>query len=85
MYISSVFSHLERETIGERVKDNMYQLARTGRWLGGKTPTGFKSEPITYFDHDGNKKKMYKLTPIPEELDLIKLLFTKYIEYKSLT
>jgi len=85
MYISSVFSHLERETIGERVKDNMYQLARTGRWLGGKTPTGFKSEPITYFDHDGNKKKMYKLTPIPEELDLIKLLFTKYTEFKSLT
>ena len=34
MYISSVFAQLERETIAERVKDNMYELARTGRWLG---------------------------------------------------
>lgn len=85
MYISSVFAQLERETIAERIKDNMYQLARSGRWLGGQTPTGFKSEPITYYDHEMNKKKMFKLSPIKEELDLVKILYEKYIEFRSLT
>ena len=43
MFIISVFSQLERETIAERIRDNMHELAKTGRWLGGNTPTGFKS------------------------------------------
>lgn len=46
MYIASVFSQLERETIAERIRDNMHELAKTGRWLGGTTPTGFESEAI---------------------------------------
>ena len=33
MYIASVFSQLERETIAERIRDNMHELAKTGRWL----------------------------------------------------
>ena len=40
MYIASVFAQLERETIAERIRDNMLMLARTGRWLGGTSPTG---------------------------------------------
>ena len=32
MYIASVFSQLERETIAERIRDNMHELAKTGRW-----------------------------------------------------
>lgn len=43
MYIASVFAQLERETLAERVRDNMLMLARTGRWLGGTPPTGFTS------------------------------------------
>ena len=38
MYIASVFAQLERETIAERVRDNMLLLARTGRWLGARRP-----------------------------------------------
>lgn len=57
MYIALVFAQLERETIAERIRDNMMQLARTGRWLGGITPTGFRSEPTTYYDSHMNKKK----------------------------
>ena len=44
MYIASVFAQLEREVIAERIRDNMIELAKTGRWLGGETPTGFNSE-----------------------------------------
>ena len=46
MYIASVFSQLERETIAERVRDNMLLLARSGRWLGGTPPTGYTSKKI---------------------------------------
>jgi site-specific DNA recombinase len=84
MYIASVFAQLERETIAERIKDNMLQLARSGRWLGGKTPTGFVSEQITFYDENMNKKKMYKLSEVPEELDLVKLLYDKYIELNGI-
>ncbi len=45
MYIASVFSQLERETIAERIRDNLRGLAKTGRWLGGITPTGFAPRP----------------------------------------
>ncbi|MBO8162049.1 MAG: recombinase family protein [Thermosipho sp. (in: Bacteria)] len=85
MYITSVFAQLERETIAERIRDNMHQLARTGRWLGGKTPTGFKSQPLYVNDKEKGKKKMYKLSPIPKELELVKTLYYKFLELGSLT
>lgn len=85
MYIASVFAQLERETIAERIRDNMLQLARAGRWTGGKTPTGFKSEAIPYFDNDMNEKKMYKLTGIPGELELIRNLYTQYLSLGSIS
>ena len=44
MYIASVFSQLERETIAERIRDNMHELSKTGRWLGGTTPTGLQAQ-----------------------------------------
>lgn len=43
MYIASVFVQLEREIGVERIKDNMRELAKIGRWLGGTTPTGYES------------------------------------------
>ena len=51
MYIASVFSQLERETIAERIRDNMHELARTERWLGGTTPTGYASESVKSIWH----------------------------------
>lgn len=84
-YIASVFAQLERETIAERIRDNMLQLAKTGRWLGGTTPTGFESTEVTYTDPSGKEKKMFKLTPIDKELDTVKLIYTKFLELKSLT
>lgn len=85
MYIASVFAQLERETIAERIRDNMMGLAKTGRWLGGNPPTGFKSKSILYIDSNMKEKKMYRLSPIKEELELIKLLFNKYLEFQSLS
>jgi site-specific DNA recombinase len=85
MFIASVFAQLERETIAERVKDNMHQLARSGRWLGGTYPTGFHSEPIIYLDQNMKEKKMFKLIPIPDELEKVKVIFQKYLDLGSLS
>lgn len=85
MYIASVFAQLERETIAERIRDNMLQLARAGRWTGGKTPTGFRSETVPYYDNEMNEKKMYKLTGIPEELELVKKLYRQYLNLGSIS
>lgn len=57
MFISSVFSQLERETIAERIRDNMQELAKTGRWLGGTTPTGFRSKAYETVNADGRRKR----------------------------
>lgn len=43
IYIIMVFAQLERETIAERVKDNYYERARYGTWLGGPAPFGFNT------------------------------------------
>lgn len=85
LYISSVFAQLERETIAERVRDNMYELAKTGRWLGGRTPYGFKSSCITYFDENMTQRKMYKLETDKESMEVVKYIFNKYIKLGSLT
>lgn len=85
MYIASVFSQLERETIAERIRDNMRELAKTGRWLGGVTPTGYASEAVEKITVDGKLKKAFKLVPIEEEIALVKLIFAKFLENNSLS
>ena len=94
MYISSVFAQLEREIVAERIRDNMMELAKTGRWLGGNTPTGYESESYELVhikevnDNDEVEKKLkkaFKLKQIPEEILLVCDIFQKYMELKSQT
>ena len=85
MYIASVFSQLERETIAERIRDNMHELSKTGRWLGGNTPTGYESESISSVTVDGKTRKACKLKMIPDEINLVNIIFNKFLETGSLT
>ena len=85
MFIISVFSQLERETIAERIRDNMHELAKTGRWLGGNPPLGLKSEAVSKVTIDGKTRKSYKLIPVPEEENIPKLIFDLYTKTDSLT
>lgn len=85
MFIASVFAQLERETIAERVRDNMVMLARTGRWLGGTTPTGYTSEKLQEIIIDGKIKTSCKLKDNSDELLAIDLIFEKYLEFKSVS
>ncbi len=85
MYIASVFAQLERETIAERVRDNMLMLARTGRWLGGTTPTGFDSEKVENLIIDGKTKSSCKLKFNINEIDIVKKIYQKYLHTGSVS
>ena len=85
MYIASVFSQLERETIAERIRDNMLELAKTGRWLGGTTPTGYASEAVRTVTSDGKTRKSCRLKLVPEEAETVRLIFQTFIRLNSLT
>ena len=86
MSISSVFAQLERETIAERVRDNMHALARKGQWLGGTPPLGFKSEKVEKVTLDDDKvKTACKLKPNPDEINIVEIIYEKFLELKSLS
>lgn len=75
IYIASVFSQLERDTIAERIKDNMYFLAETGRWLGGNTPYGYHANRLSTHS---------VLEAVDEELRNVSLLYNRFSDIKSI-
>lgn len=85
MYIASVFSQLERETIAERIRDNLHELSKTGRWLGGVTPTGYSSVGETSMNINGKMKKAFHLAVKEDEMQIVKLIFSLFLEHNSLT
>lgn len=84
MYIIAVFAQLERETIAERITDNLTGLAATGRYLAGKAPVGFSKKQIKYIDENGAVKKYNILEENAEESAVVRLIFQKYGEFKSI-
>ena len=86
MYLLSLFADFERKTIAQRIKDNMHHLAKSGRWLGGTTPIGYKSVEIKGgISESGKQRKAFRLDIVPEQADMVRTLFRKYLELGSLT
>ncbi|WP_300347609.1 recombinase family protein [Clostridium sp.] len=83
--ILASLAQLERDQLVERVKDNMYTLAKTGRWLGGNPPFGFTSTREVYKDENLKERSLSILKKDPEEFKIVKILFDKYLELKSLS
>lgn len=83
--ILASLAQLEREQLAERVKDNMYTLAKMGRWLGGQSPLGFDGTREYYIDENGKERSVTELKPNKEELNIVKLIYQKYLEEKSLS
>lgn len=84
IYIASVFAQLERETIAERIKDNMLEMAKKGKWTGGKLPLGFISKKTAYIDEEGKKRFNVALVHDTKDLEFVKFLYEKYLELGSL-
>ena len=81
MMIASIFAEMERNIIRERVLDNLTGLAKSSRWLGGVTPTGYNAIQTQI-----NNKPAKVLQLNPQEADTIKLIFDLYTNvYQSLT
>ena len=84
MFISSVFAQLERETISERVRDNMRELAKDGKWLGGQLPLGYDNEEVKYIA-DGKERRYFVLKLNEDEIKLVNDIYNKFLELRSLT
>lgn len=82
--VASVFSQLERETTAERIKDNMLEIAKNGKWTGGKLPFGYRSDKIEVMSDNGKVKKIPRLIINDNEAEIVRLLYSKYMELGSL-
>ncbi len=84
--IAAVFAQLERETIAERVRDNMFLLARDGRWLGGRPPVGYSiiTDEEYVLLHNGEKKEPIKRLVENEDIYIAKLMYDIFLEKQSL-
>ncbi|MDP4146098.1 MAG: recombinase family protein [Bacillota bacterium] len=83
MNVSATFAQLERETTAERIKDNLRELSKTGRWLGGPAPLGYRSIEVENTDGKGKNRKKHILEQYSEEIDIVKIVFNLFMEYKS--
>ena len=83
MSLLASIAEFERDIIAERIADNMYELAKEGRWLGGITPTGFYSKK-EYFTKGSRKTSVNHLEPIPEEQVIVKEIFNRFIGFRSI-
>ncbi|WP_373845480.1 recombinase family protein [Clostridium sp.] len=72
MMLLASFAEMERMNIAQRVKDNMKELAKMGRWSGGTAPTGYSIERVKEAGKEVSYLKKEK------EADNIKEIFKKY-------
>ncbi|MDR2183397.1 MAG: recombinase family protein [Clostridiales bacterium] len=79
----SAIAEFERDIIAERIADNMYELAKEGRWLGGKCPLGYRSQKETTAVN-GRKTRVNHLAPVEEGQRAVKRLFELFLQTSSL-
>ncbi len=80
MYILAAFAQLERENTSERVADNMLALGTSGKWTGGKCPSGFTSVR----QKCGSKEHSFLIVD-PEKIWLPKLLYSLLLDGYTIT
>ncbi|MFQ9509530.1 MAG: recombinase family protein [Lachnospiraceae bacterium] len=76
MYVSVVFAQMERETIANRVTDNMIGLAKKGYWTGGNPPVGYVRERIQV-----NGKTHVTIKQDPEGVEHVKWIFDMFLDH----
>jgi len=65
------FAQLEREVIGERVRDKIAASKRKGLWVGGPVPLGYRSIGKV-------------LVVVPADADVVRTIFERYIAVGSI-
>ena len=64
------FAQFEREVTAERIRDKIAASKKKGMWMGGTVPLGYRAE---------NRK----LVVDEQEAEIVRLLFRRYLELKS--
>ncbi|MCL2580256.1 MAG: recombinase family protein [Oscillospiraceae bacterium] len=82
LYTAEMFSSLERGVAAANIRENMRTLARTGRWLGGVTPTGYDSRRVP---GQPAGEKAYRLELNPAQAKTIALIYQLFLEMDSLS
>ena len=77
-----MIAEFERDIITERIQDNLEELAKDGRWMGGIPPTGFTTER-SKTGRGKSKNAFTYLVPIPEERALVEHVFEVFLETRS--
>ena len=73
-----MIAEFERDIITERLQDNLMELSKDGRWMGGIAPTGFETERSK--TGTGKKKNAYTyLVSIPDEKALVQRIFDEFL------
>lgn len=81
--VLAIIAEFERDILTERIQDNLMELAKDGRWLGGNTPTGFTSRRIT-MGSGKNKTAISHLESIEEERMLVKKIYEVFRNTRSI-
>ena len=81
--IFAVVAEFERDTLTERITDNMMELAKDGRWLGGNTPMGFQVQRVTTGSGKGKSAYSY-LISVPEEKRMVQRLYELFRMNRSI-
>src|SRR5271167_3692945 len=64
------FAQFEREVTGERIRDKIAASKRTGLWMGGVVPLGYEARDR-------------QLMVVPEDADLVRQIYRRYLECSS--
>ena len=80
--VLAIIAEFERDILTERIQDNLMELSKDGRWMGGQTPTGFDKQRVAT-GSGKNKSAVSFLVPIPEQREQIQLIFKKFLETRS--
>ena len=67
------FAQFEREMIGQRVRENMRERAKSGKWGGGRVPLGYRYNAETKL-----------LEVVPDEAETVQMIFAEFLRCRSL-
>jgi site-specific DNA recombinase len=67
------FAQFEREMTGQRVRENMRERAKTGKWGGGVAPFGYRLNDETKF-----------LEVEPDEAAIVQSIYAEFLRHRSL-
>lgn len=78
----AIIAEFERDILTERITDNLYELAKDGRWMGGIPPTGYERYRISV-GAGKNKTAVTHLKTLPAEKKLVVEIFETFLKLHS--